>query len=61
MYNYRRYSDAEKLVLNEMVHLKDDDITPRNKCNKGVIGESVKGSDEKLEVLRCVYVPKTVK
>ena len=23
MYNYRRYSNAEKLVLNEMVHLKD--------------------------------------
>ena len=48
MYNYRRYSDAEKLVLNEMVHIKDDDITPRNKCNKGVIGESVKGSDGKV-------------
>ena len=28
-----------------MVHIKDDDITPRNKCNKGVIGESVKDSE----------------
>ena len=62
MYNYRRYSDAEKLVLNDMVLTKDDDITPRNKWKKGVIDELIKSSDaQRLEVLRCVYVPKPVK
>ena len=62
MYNYRRHSDAEKLVLNDMVLTKDDDITPRNKWKKGVIDELIKSSDaQRLEVLRCVYVPKPVK
>ena len=31
MYNYRRYSDARKLVLNDIALIKDDDITLRNK------------------------------
>ena len=48
MYNYRRYSDAEKLVLNGMVLIKDDDITPRNKWKKGVIDKLIKGSDGKV-------------
>ena len=48
MYNYRRHSDAEKLVLNDMVLIKDDDITPRNKWKKGVIDELIKGSDGKV-------------
>ena len=48
MYNFRKYSDAEKLVLNDMVLIKDDDITPRNKWKKGVIDELIKGSDGKV-------------
>ena len=48
MYNYRRYSAAEKLVLNEMVLIKDDDITTRNKWKKGVIDELTKGNDRKV-------------
>ena len=43
MYNFRKYSDAEKMVL-----IKDDDITPRNKWKKGVIDELIKGSDGKV-------------
>ena len=48
MYNYRRYSDAEKLVLNDMLLIKDDDITPRNKWKKGLIDELFKASDGKV-------------
>ena len=48
MYNFRKYSDAEKLVLNDMVLIKDDDITPRNKWKRGVIEELIKGSDGKI-------------
>ena len=48
MYNYRRYSDVEKLVLNDMVLIKNDAITPRNKWKKGVIDELIKGSDGKV-------------
>ena len=44
----RRYSDGEKLVLNDMLLIKDDDITPRNKWKKGVIDELFKGSDGKV-------------
>ena len=36
LYNYRGYSDDEKLVLNHMVLTKDDDITPRNKWKRKV-------------------------
>ena len=46
MYNYRWYSDAENLLLNDMVLIKDDDITPPNKWKKGVIDELIKGSDD---------------
>ena len=38
---------TEKLVLNDMVLIKDDDITPCNKWKKGVIDELIKGSDGK--------------
>ena len=38
-FNFRKYSDAEKLILNDMVHIKDDDITPRHKWKKDVIDE----------------------
>ena len=48
MYNYRRYSDAEKLVLNDMVFIKDDDSTSRNKWKKSVIDELIKASDGKI-------------
>ena len=48
MYNYRRYSDAAKLVLSDMVLIEDDDIKPRNKCTKGVIDELIEGSDGKV-------------
>ena len=48
MYNYWRYSGAEKLVLNDMVLVKDDDITPRKKWKKDVIDELIKGSDGKV-------------
>ena len=48
MYNYRRYCEAEKMVLNEMVLIKDDDITPRNKWRKVLIDELFKGSDVKV-------------
>ena len=48
MYNYRRYSDAERLVLNKKVLIKDDDITFRNKWKKSVIDELIKGSDGKV-------------
>ena len=48
MYNYKRYSDGEKLVLNDTVLIKDDDIAPRNKWKKGVIDELIKGSDGKV-------------
>ena len=48
MYNYRRYSDAKKLALNDMILIKDDDITLRNKWKKGVIDELIKGSDGKV-------------
>ena len=34
MYNYRRYSDAEKLVLSDIVLIKDDNTTPQNKWKK---------------------------
>ena len=47
MYNYRRYSDVEKLVLNNIVLIKDDDITPRNKW-KNVIDELIKAIDGKV-------------
>ena len=47
MYNYRRYSDVEKLVLNNIVLIKDDDITPRNKW-KNVIDELIKATDGKV-------------
>ena len=47
MYNYRRYSDVEKLVLNNVVLIKDDDITPRNKW-KNVIDELIKAIDGKV-------------
>ena len=47
MYNYRRYSDVEKLVLNNIVLIKDDDITPRNKW-KNVIDELIKVIDGKV-------------
>ena len=53
MYNYKKYSDAEKLLLKDMVLSKDDDTTLRNKWKKGVIDVYVS--------LYCVYVPKTVK
>ena len=33
------------MVLNEMVLIKDDDITPRNKWRKVLIDELFKGSD----------------
>ena len=48
MYNFRKYSNAEKLVLNDMVRIKDDDITPRSKWEKGVVDELIKGSDGKV-------------
>ena len=48
MYNFRKYSDVEKLLLNDMVLIKDDDITPRNKWKKGVIDELIKDSDGKV-------------
>ena len=47
MYNCRRYSDVEKVVLNNMVLIKDDDITPRNKW-KNVTDELIKTSDGKV-------------
>ena len=53
IYNYRRYSDAEKLVLNNMVVIKDNDITLRNKWKKGVIDELIKGSDGMFSA--CMY------
>ena len=59
VYNYRRYSDAEKLVLNDIVLIKDDDISPWNKRKKGVIDKLSKGSDGKVR--GCVHAPKTVK
>ena len=37
MCNYRWYSDVKKMVLNNMVLIKDDDITPQNKWKKGVL------------------------
>ena len=48
VYNYRRYIDAEKLVLNDMVLIKNDAITPWNKWKKNVIDELIKGSDGKV-------------
>ena len=48
MCNYRWYSDVKKMVLNNMVLIKDDDITPQNKWKKGVLGELIKGSDGKV-------------
>ena len=48
MYNYRRDSDAKILVLNDMVLIKDDDITSRNKWRKGIIDKLIKGSDRKV-------------
>ena len=48
MYSLRKYIDAEKLVLNDMVLIKNDVITPRNKWKKGVIDELIKGSDGKV-------------
>ena len=48
MYNYRRCSDAERLVLNKKVLIKDDDITFRNKWKKSVIGKLIKGSNGKV-------------
>ena len=48
MYNYRRYSDAEKLLLNDIILMKDDDITSQNKWKKGVIDQLIKGSDGKV-------------
>ena len=47
MYNYRRYSDVEKLILNNIVLIKDDDITPRNKW-KNVTDELIKAIDGKV-------------
>ena len=51
MYNYRRYSDAEKLVLNDMELIKDDDITPRNKWKKGPNGHSTSNRRRYVEDL----------
>ena len=48
MYNFRKYSDAEILVLNDMVLIKDDDIIPRNKWKEGVIDELIKCIDEQV-------------
>ena len=48
MYNYRRDSDTKILVLNDMVLIKDDDITSRNKWRKGIIDKLIKGSDRKV-------------
>ena len=53
MYNYKRYSDAEKLVLNDIVPRKDDDITPPNKWKKGVIDELIKGNDGDVTLRVC--------
>ena len=53
IYNYRRYSDAEKLVLNDMVVIKDNDITLQNKWKKGVIDELIKDSDGMFSA--CMY------
>ena len=57
MYSLRKYSDAEKLVLNDIVLTKDDVSTPRNKWKKGVIDELIKGSDGKVRVcyVTCMY------
>ena len=48
MHNYKKYSDAERLVINDMVLIKDDDMTPRNRWRKGVIDELIKGKDGKV-------------
>ena len=49
MYNCRKYSDAEKLVLNDMVFIKDNDVTHHwIKWKKVVIDELIKGSDGKV-------------
>lgn len=61
MYNYWRYSDAEKLVLNDLVLIKDDDITPWNKWKKDVIDELIKGINGKVRsamLLVCTKVGK---
>ena len=49
MYNYRSYSDAEKLVVIDMVLIKDDDITPQNQWKKGEIDELIKVGDGKVK------------
>ena len=48
MYNCRSYSDAEKFVLNDIVLIKDDDITPWNTWKRCVIDELIKSSDGKV-------------